>query len=242
MSARWIVFLVFLALPGTAMGQGKSFTLSAPLELQENGFLRHLLPRFSLKTGIRISVLGPGADADVSLGDAGRPVIQAGTSVWSLEHDGSEHPARFEDWLTSDVGKRTIAGFPGGAYAAYEGAARDNEVAEITGNASLGEALSLRRCGRCHVVGERNKMNAIGSTPSFALLRTFANWQNRFETFFLRRPHPAFTQVPDVTDAFDPTRPSPIVPLEITLDELDAIIAYVAGVDPADLGAPIQFQ
>ncbi len=38
---------------------------------------------------------------------------------------------------------------------------------------------------------------------------------------------------------FDESRPSPIVPLRITLDDLDAILAYVATIEPAQLsGAP----
>ena len=85
-------------------------------------------------------------------------------------------------------------------------------------------------------------MKAIGSTPSFALMRTFPDWQQRFETFFILKPHPAFTQVADVTEPFGSSLPSPIAPIEVTLDEIDAITAYVATIPPADLGAPIQSQ
>jgi len=83
-------------------------------------------------------------------------------------------------------------------------------------------------------------MNAIGSTPSFALMRNFGDWEGRFQTFFLLKPHPAFTQVADVTDPFPDNLPSPIAPIEVTLDEIDAIVAYVATIAPADLGAPVQ--
>lgn len=55
-------------------------------------------------------------------------------------------------------------------------------------------------------------------------------------------PHPAFTQVAEVTPPFDETRPSPIVPVEITLDELENILAYVAVLSPADLGAPLEHK
>jgi hypothetical protein len=80
----------------------------------------------------------------------------------------------------------------------------------------------------------------MGASPSFRLLRTFPDWQNRFEAFFTLKPHPAFTQVEDVTEPFPIHLPSPIAPIEVTLDEIDAILAYVATVEPADLGAPIQ--
>ena len=85
-------------------------------------------------------------------------------------------------------------------------------------------------------------MNAIGSTPSFALLRTFEDWDYRFQAFFALKPHPAFTQVAEITEPFPEDVPSPIVPVEITLDDLDAILAFVATIAPADLGAPLQSQ
>ena len=80
--------------------------------------------------------------------------------------------------------------------------------------------------------------------PSAALpdTRTLPGWLKRFEGFYALKPHGAFTQVADVTPPFNPARPSPIVPIEMTLDDLDAILAYVATVAPADLGAPIQSQ
>ena len=55
-------------------------------------------------------------------------------------------------------------------------------------------------------------------------------------------PHPAFTQVADVTPPFHEERPPPIIPVEMTLDDLQAILAYVAALEPADLGAPIRHQ
>jgi hypothetical protein len=79
-------------------------------------------------------------------------------------------------------------------------------------------------------------------TPSFALLRTFSDWQDRFSTFYVRNPHPSFTQVIDITPPFARNLPPAIVPLEITQDELDSILAYVATILPADLGAPLQNQ
>jgi hypothetical protein len=73
-------------------------------------------------------------------------------------------------------------------------------------------------------------------------MRSFTDWRARFEAFFALNPHPSFTQVDGVTEPFDISRPSPIAPVEITLDELDAILAFVSRIPPADLGAPIQYQ
>ena len=64
-----------------------------------------------------------------------------------------------------------------------------------------GEKLTLLHCGRCHVVSERNRFGGIGSTPSFAALRGAADWEERFRAFYALNPHPAFTQIPDVTSA-----------------------------------------
>ena len=69
-----------------------------------------------------------------------------------------------------------------------------------------------------------------------------SNWQERFETFYVLNPHPAFTQIDEVPPPFDPARPSPIHPVEMTLEDLDEILGYVATMTPADLGAPIRHQ
>ena len=92
------------------------------------------------------------------------------------------------------------------------------------------------------MIGEVNKHNGLGSTPSFGVLRSLPNWNQRFEGFYALNPHPSFTQIADVTPPFDPERPSPIYPLEITLADLDEILAFVSSIPPADLGAPIQHQ
>lgn len=230
---------------GSAMAQDRTFRLVAPTELSESGFLKYLLPRFSLKTGIRITVVAPGDEADAAFGDIGVPVFEGLGTLWHYEHTPNSNTDRFAEWLTSDIGRDTIGSFETGGsvtFAAYVAAPKQVETAVMTGDAVAGEANSLAHCGRCHVVSEKNRMNAIGSTPSFSLLRTFPDWQNRFEAFYVLKPHPAFTQIADVTEPFHESLPSPIVPIELTLDELDAILAYVATIEPADLGAPIQMR
>ena len=167
--------------------------------------------------------------------------------VWRLALGTPEHPgaARFADWITSDAGQRAITSFR--IDDTQPLTLPDPDLVEAVavvydGDAEEGMTLSHALCGRCHVVSEKNRMNAIGSTPSFFALRTLADWDNRFSVFYVLNPHPAFTQVEDVTPSFPDDRPSPIVPLDMTLDDLDAIIAYVASLEPADLGAPIQHQ
>ncbi|MFC6637331.1 hypothetical protein GV827_13220 [Sulfitobacter sp. JBTF-M27] len=240
----WKTICAIVILFGSAAAaQEKSFTLQTPDALAETGFLQHLLPRFSLKTGIRIT---PSVeDGEAAFGDAGVPVFRQGEKVWHLSKSDGPYTDAFEEWLLSDVGKRTIEAFAPGGTPVFSADVTVREItvaAEITGDVVMGEEMSLTHCGRCHVVNETNRMNAIGSTPSFGLMRNFPDWEGRFLAFYALKPHPAFTQITDVTDPFPKNLPSPIAPIEVTLDQLDAIVAYVATIAPSDLGAPVQSQ
>lgn len=225
------------------MAQDKEFSLQVPEALTVTGIVKHILPRFSLKTGVRITLV-PG-EADASFGAQGVPVFRQDNQLWHFAQKGSADAERFQDWLLSEVGKRTIESFaPQGValFSADVDVQTPVEMITLDGDTVLGEAASLKKCGRCHVVNDTNRMSAIGSTPSFALLRTFPDWQERFETFFMLRPHPAFTQVADITAPFAENLPSPIAPIEVTWDEIEAITAYVGSIQPADLGAPLHTQ
>ena len=237
------IILVAAFLAGPAWSQDRSLTLQVPNILIESGFIKYLLPRFSLKTGIRII---PGSErADAAFGADGVAVFRQGDKIWRLAKADGPYTDRFAKWLLSDIGRRTIEGFtPEGAplFSAAVSAVLEAQITTITGDAGQGEVVSLKKCGRCHVINASNRMKAIGSTPSFALMRTFPDWKSRFEAFFTLNPHPAFTQVEDVTEPFSAKLPSPIVPIEVTLEEIEAIVAYVAGIVPASLGAPMQSQ
>lgn len=255
MSIRWrlgLAAMLMLAAAG-AEAEERRIAIAASPELIESGLMKHMLPRFSLKTGIRTTPvpLETGAMADVLLGpavDGGRPVFRAGDTVYLAglgEGGRTELATRFLDWLASEIGQRTVASFAPDGKALYEAAAGARVEAKgpaVTGDAMAGERLSLVHCGRCHVVGPKNRMAGIGSTPSFAMLRTLGDWERRFRAFFTLNPHPAFTQVPGVTPPFDEARPPPIAPLEIALDDLDAILAYVASIAPADLAEPLKYE
>jgi len=105
-----------------------------------------------------------------------------------------------------------------------------------------GEKLTIIHCGRCHVVSPKNRMGGIGSTPSFAVLRTIADWEERMKTFWTLRPHPSFTQIEGVTEPFPADQPNHIHPIHLTLAEVDQILAYVRTIPPADLGGFLQIQ
>ena len=82
----------------------------------------------------------------------------------------------------------------------------------------------------------------LGRPHRFLPCAHLPDWPQRMSGFYLLNPHPAFTVVQDVTDPFDPNRPPPIVPIKVTLDQIDALLAYMQGLQPADLGAPIKHQ
>ncbi|GAB2184346.1 hypothetical protein LAB1_16550 [Roseibium sp. LAB1] len=233
--------------PGNA--QSRSFRLSVPDAIAETGFLKYLLPRFSLKTGIRIEIVGEAEASELRLSDggAGVAVFSGLGKTWSLttHEETSEHADRFRDWLTGDVGRRTVDAFEENGKQVFTAAleqVEDNGPVVLSGDAVRGEKLAVLHCGRCHMVNEATRLSTIGSSPSFAVMRSFSDWQMRFEAFFALNPHPAFTVIDGVTEPFDITRPSPIVPVEMTLEELEAILAFVSRIPPADLGAPIQYQ
>ena len=235
--------IMALTVGTTAQAQDKAFTLAAPQALVDSGLLGYILPRFSLKTQVRITLTEPGAAADAEFGTTGVVAFQGPDTVWHLTTGEDADARHFADWLQSEVGRSTVDSYQ------VDGAApfvTQVEVAQVVaptiyeGDAKRGEEVSLSHCGRCHVVNDTNRMNSIGSTPSFAVLRTLRDWEDRFQTFYVLNPHPAFTQIADVTEPFRANRPSPIRAVEMTLDDLDNIMAFVQGIPPADLGAPVQ--
>lgn len=241
---RCVLLCLSLTLYASPSWSQEELGLAAPDEVQQSGLLKHILPRFSLKTGIRVVAVETG-EMELAVGPPGDPVFERDAIIYHLRIEDEARQLRFRDWLLSDIGKRTVESFaPADGLpfsASFEIAAIEEEI-EIDGDAALGEELSLTHCGRCHVVGPQNRMDGLGSTPSFAVLRAMPDWSERFEAFYVLNPHPAFTQIEGITPPFDPQRPSPIFPLAITQEELEAILAFVAVVSAADLGAPLQLQ
>ncbi len=245
------VTLAALLAAGPLRAEDRLVRMAVPDALVETGFLKHLLPRFSLKTQVRVQLVAPSEEAEAALGTNGgagaKPVFQGAQGLWHISVLDDAHPgtARFVDWLSSEIGSRTITAYaPEGVQMFTLPEVQVAAVEEISfeGDAELGQSLSRSMCGRCHAVADDMHLNDIGSTPSFFVLRTLPDWDYRFQAFYALNPHPAFTQVEDVTPPFPEDRPSPIVPVAMTLDDLEAILAYVASLEPADLGAPLQHQ
>ncbi|MEQ8332482.1 cytochrome c [Nisaea sp.] len=91
--------------------------------------------------------------------------------------------------------------------------------------AAKGREIALTHCARCHVINAETRLGGIGSTPSFSLLLSLADAEHRFDTFFARRPHPAFIRVEGVAP------PTPLPPnaaeIRLTVDDLDALLVFV---------------
>jgi len=233
-------------LPVVAAPQETGFSLSSPVELQENGFLRFLLPRFSLKTGIQIALQADNPEVIIST-ESGVPLMNGLGQVFYLHTTTADTPRgrkaqRFAAWLDSDIGQRTMAQFQiNGAqvFTPIEVLQAAETASVFQGSAAQGERFSFENCGRCHVVGDRNRMKGIGSTPSFPVLRSLPDWEERFSTFYARIPHPSLVQLEGVSAPFDPAFPPANQPLWLTLDELEDILTFVSALEPADLGAPL---
>lgn len=251
MTLRHSIFAVLaafgLAVPSLpAVAQDAAVRLYAPASLVDSGLVKHILPRFTLKTRVRVELVDDPAGADIALGESGTPVFSGLDAVWhvALTEGGPEGAAKLADWLTSDVGLNTVASFAPEGAALFGPVPEKVEVVEVSydGDALLGHEVSRTKCIRCHVVDEATRGYGIGSTPSFAVLRSLADWEYRFAAFYALNPHPSFTIVDGVTPPFPPNRPPPITPVQLTLDEIDAVVAYVAAMPAADLGAPLKSQ
>lgn len=252
MAFKYLMFvgLLFMA-PIKLHAQEPDLTLAVPAVMIENGFTKHLLPRFGFKTRIRIAPTTMIEEADLALvfgAQDGSIVFQTseGTPVrlivYNQDSEKNENSKKFSNWLNSDPGKAAIEGFPSGGPPIYlVGSPSQKAEVEVVldGDVAAGSKLAIFHCGRCHVVDERNRMGGIGSTPSFAALRGRVGWSDLFLAFWAENPHPSFTQVEDVTEPFSDQRPSHIAPVELTLDDIDAITAFVATLEPKDLGAQV---
>lgn len=194
-----------------------------------------------------MEILPDPAGADLVFGDSGRALFEGVDQIWRIDIAAPDHPgtAKLVAWLTSETGQRTITGYaPDGVALFAPPSEQKQEVVEVTmdGDAEFGHKVSRDKCTRCHAVDTATRGWGIGSTPSFGVLRALPDWEARFTAFYVLNPHPAFTQITGLTEPFPVDRPSPIEPVIMDLDELEAMMAYVATMPAADLGKPLDHQ
>lgn len=240
------IFATCLVNPAPANAQEADFGLASPEVLEEVGFLRFLIPRFSLKTGIRVALQANNPEVIIST-ERGLPMMEGMGQVFYLQITDSnssrgDKARRFAAWIDSEIGHRTIEQFTSDdvtVFVAIDSLQAAEAAPVFSGDAQRGEAFSYANCGRCHVIGDRNRMKGIGSTPSFPVLLALADWEERFSTFYTRIPHPSIAQLEGVSPPFDPAFPPANAALRLTLDDLEDILTYVSTLPPADLGAPL---
>ena len=242
-----LVILAIVLMAGVVQAQEKEITMVSDPELEVSGLWSYVLPRFKLKTGVKVHLVygTAGLNGDVlMLQDGTTPVMVSGDGLEfrATLNRTSPHGKRFMEWLVSEVGQRTISAFKlDGQQVFFPSVvelSEDNEP--LKGNILIGEETAIAKCGRCHVISERNKYGGIDSTPSFGALRTLKDWQQKFRVFWTLNPHPSFTQIAGVTEPFDPAHPPHIYPIYLTVKEVSDIGAYMQTIPPKDLGPPLE--
>jgi mono/diheme cytochrome c family protein len=99
-------------------------------------------------------------------------------------------------------------------------------------NAQAGRKVAEKHCSRCHVVGDYNPTGGIASTPSFQMLvKRRPDYKERFNTFYARRPHPAFLSIKGRGRLHEDLPPN-AHPVEITLDDVANVAAFVETLKP----------
>ena len=90
-----------------------------------------------------------------------------------------------------------------------------------------GREVAATHCTRCHVVGDINPYGGIESTPSFIGMKYLADWERRFEEFYVLPPHPALVRISEVSADRSEERPAFVHEIVLTLDDVDDILDFV---------------
>ena len=231
----------------------------------ENGFLKYVLPRFSLKTQIRISRSSSTDPATVPEGGYPDP---AGSAWWPRPSgEGAARIVRVPLPMTTETyaavrlaasGTTRACRPPCGLAAIGGGAQYADQPSPIDGRGGLstagrrtgaggegggaGRSAGGREAGlfplRPMPCGGRTQSDGRASAPRRPLARSGRSRIGRIGCWFSIRsiPHPSFTQVEGVTPPFDPARPPHIAPVELTIDDVEAIAAFARTIPPKDLG------
>ena len=100
-------------------------------------------------------------------------------------------------------------------------------TAAADGDAAKGGETAKQHCTRCHVVGDFNRMGGIESTPSFQLLvNAFKDYEDRFKSFYLRRPHGLVIKIKDVPRQNE--LPDNAHRITLTLEDVENLTVYAA--------------
>ncbi|MEM8836997.1 MAG: hypothetical protein AAGE89_02805 [Pseudomonadota bacterium] len=103
-------------------------------------------------------------------------------------------------------------------------------AANVVADESLiksGRDIAAEHCTRCHIVGDINPRGGISSTPSFQMMvNALEDWQERFESFHARLPHPSVIRLEGSEDKDLDGFPPSIVPITLKHDDVAALTAF----------------
>jgi len=100
-----------------------------------------------------------------------------------------------------------------------------SSASAVAGDVKKGRTLSHQHCSRCHVIGDFNRNGGISSTPSFQLLvNALSDYEERFDTFYARPPHPAVIIIEGIKKRDD--LPYNAAPVRLTLKAVEDIAAF----------------
>jgi mono/diheme cytochrome c family protein len=100
-------------------------------------------------------------------------------------------------------------------------------AAPASADVDRGREVAATHCTRCHVVGDINPYGGIESTPSFIGMKYLADWERRFEEFYILPPHPALVRIDEVTAERSDERPAFVHEIVLTLKDVDDILDFV---------------
>ncbi|KRO87594.1 MAG: hypothetical protein ABR89_08400 [Rhodobacter sp. BACL10 MAG-120910-bin24] len=241
-----ILILVSLISQPLIANTERSFKIWVDVKLSQTGLLDFLLPRFSLKNNTKVEIVSKRTDSDLALGVSNsEPIFAMNFDKYGVLTINENHSAVFFiEWMRSGVVETAVAAFNALNGTTFLHISRDVQRVEIVfeGNATLGAKLAKQHCGRCHKVGQSESEFGIGSTPSFRALRALKDWDERMMSFYVRNPHPAFMRVEGISEEFDEERPATISPIELSIEDTEALQSYVSGLEPANLGEEVVYQ
>jgi ABC-type tungstate transport system permease subunit len=108
-----LMIIIVIHLPVASWANDRLVRLYAPDTLIETGMMRHVLPRFTLKTQVHVELVPTVEAADMVWGTDGVALFQQDETIWkvALRDAPNAGTTRFADWLSSEIGQRTILGF-----------------------------------------------------------------------------------------------------------------------------------
>ena len=249
----WLIIFMFSVsfLPNSGLSEDRNnkILIKLPEELVHLGFDKFLFSRFKFRS--QISIVHPTTEkvihAELGVTDSGSEVFSDLNGVVYRLKVQTKNPLvkdklhKFQLWLTEGPGSQVIEDFSYDGmplFAKLPQIVEEIEEVEFIGDVRKGKTIAVLHCKRCHVV-DSDVYSGIGSTPSFHAMKSSSRWVERFSAFWTENPHVSIISVEDLFDAGGDSSPVPIAPVNLKLEDIDDILAYVDSIQAKDLGLPV---